>query len=81
MTRVRPGFIRTDADELTYDLHIMLRVELEAQLISGELRVADIPEAWNAAMKRDLGLRPGTDSEGCLQDIRWSSGMFGSFCT
>ncbi|HEY8381257.1 MAG TPA: carboxypeptidase M32 [Microvirga sp.] len=78
---VRPGLIRTDADELTYDLHIMLRVELEAQLIAGDLQVADIPEAWNAAMECDLGLRPPSDADGCLQDIHWSSGMFGSFCT
>jgi carboxypeptidase Taq len=81
VTRVRPGLIRTDADELTYDLHIMLRVEIEADLIGGKLNVADIPEAWNAAMTRDLGRRPPGDANGCLQDIHWSSGMFGSFCT
>jgi carboxypeptidase Taq len=81
VTRVRPGLIRTDADELTYDLHIMLRVEIEADLIGGKLKVADIPEAWNAAMQRDLGLTPPGDANGCLQDIHWSSGMFGSFCT
>jgi carboxypeptidase Taq len=81
VTEVRPGFIRTDADELTYDIHIMLRVELEAALIGGELPVKDIPEAWNAMMERDLGLRPESDANGCLQDIHWSSGMFGSFCT
>jgi carboxypeptidase Taq len=81
VTRVSSGFIRTDADELTYDLHIMLRVEIEADLIAGRLAVADIPEAWNAAMERDLGLTPPDDARGCLQDIHWSSGMFGSFCT
>ena len=81
VTAVRPGLIRTDADELTYDLHIMLRVEIEADLIAGTLKVADIPEAWNAAMGRDLGLTPPGDADGCLQDIHWSSGMFGSFCT
>ena len=81
MTAVRPGLIRTEADELTYDFHIMLRVELESQLVGGTLRVADLPEAWNAAVERDLGLRPESDAEGCLQDIHWSSGMFGSFCT
>jgi carboxypeptidase Taq len=81
VTAVRPGLIRTDADELTYDLHIMLRVEIEADLIGGTLRVADIPDAWNAAMARDLGLTPSGDADGCLQDIHWSSGMFGSFCT
>jgi carboxypeptidase Taq len=81
VTKVRPTLIRTDADELTYDLHIMLRVELEADLIGGKLDVADIPDAWNAAMKRDLGLTPPDEASGCLQDIHWSSGMFGSFCT
>ncbi|HEX2555119.1 MAG TPA: carboxypeptidase M32 [Microvirga sp.] len=81
VTAVRPGLVRTDADELTYDLHIMLRVEIEADLIAGTLKVADIPEAWNAAMRRDLGLAPPGDADGCLQDIHWSSGMFGSFCT
>jgi carboxypeptidase Taq len=81
VTRVRPGLIRTDADELTYDLHIMLRVELEADLIAGRLGVSEIPEAWNAAMERDLGRAPAGDADGCLQDIHWSSGMFGSFCT
>ena len=81
VTTVRPGLIRTDADELTYDLHIILRVEIEADLIGGKLQVADIPEAWNAAMQRDLGLVPSGDADGCLQDIHWSSGMFGSFCT
>jgi carboxypeptidase Taq len=81
VTRVRPGLIRTDADELTYDLHIMLRVEIEADLIGGKLNVADIPEAWNAAMTSDLGRTAPRDANGCLQDIHWSSGMFGSFCT
>jgi carboxypeptidase Taq len=81
VTRISPGLIRTDADELTYDLHIMLRVDLEADLIGGKLKVADIPEAWNAAMQQGLGLTPDGDADGCLQDIHWSSGMFGSFCT
>lgn len=81
VTRIRPSLIRTDADELTYDLHIMLRVEIEADLIAGRLHVGDIPEAWNAAMERDLELSPPDAGSGCLQDIHWSSGMFGSFCT
>ncbi|KAA2241060.1 carboxypeptidase M32 [Salinarimonas soli] len=81
ITHVRPGAIRTDADELTYDLHIMLRVELEARLIAGEIEARDIPEAWNAAMRRDLGVAVASDAMGCLQDIHWSSGMIGSFCT
>jgi carboxypeptidase Taq len=81
VTRVRPSLIRTDADELTYDLHVMLRVEIEADLIAGRLKVGDIPEAWNVAIERDLGLTPPGAASGCLQDIHWSSGMFGSFCT
>jgi len=81
VTAVRPGFIRTDADELAYDLHIMLRVRLEGDLFAGRLEVADLPEAWRAAMERDLGTAPPSDRDGCLQDIHWSAGMFGSFCT
>jgi carboxypeptidase Taq len=81
VTHVRPGLIRTDADELTYDLHIMLRVELEARLIAGEIGARDVPAAWNEAMRRDLGREVPSDAMGCLQDIHWSSGMIGSFCT
>lgn len=77
----RPGFIRTEADELTYDSHIMLRVELEASLIDGSLAVADIPAAWAAAMQQRLGVVVPDDANGCLQDIHWSSGMIGSFCS
>ncbi len=78
---VRPSLIRVEADELTYDLHIMLRVELERLLIGGELEVKDLPEAWNARIKSDLGLDVPDDAHGVLQDIHWSSGMFGSFPT
>jgi carboxypeptidase Taq len=81
VTTVNPGFIRTDADELTYDLHIMLRVEIEAALTDGSLSVADAPEAWNAAVKARLGLDAPEPRLGILQDIHWSSGMIGSFCT
>lgn len=81
VTHVRSGLIRTDADELTYDLHIMLRVELEARLIAGEIEARDVPEAWNEGMRRDLGVEVPSDAKGCLQDIHWSSGMIGSFCT
>ena len=70
-----------EADELTYDLHIMLRVELERALIGGELAVKDLPEAWNARIKSDLGLDVPDDAHGVLQDIHWSAGMFGSFPT
>lgn len=78
---VRPSLIRVEADELTYDLHIMLRVELERALIGGELAVGDLPEAWNARIKSDLGLDVPDDARGVLQDIHWSAGMFGSFPT
>lgn len=78
---VRPSLIRVEADELTYDLHIMLRVELERALIGGELAVKDLPEAWNARIRSDLGLDVPDDARGVLQDIHWSAGMFGSFPT
>src|SRR5487761_110863 len=79
LTRVRRGLIRVDADELTYPLHIMLRYELEKQLLSGSLAVRDLPEAWNKGMEERLGIRPGNDSEGCLQDVHWAIGSFGYF--
>jgi carboxypeptidase Taq len=78
---VHPGLIRTEADELTYDSHIMLRVELEAALMDGSLAVQEIPAAWAAAMRARLGLEVRDDTSGCLQDIHWSSGMIGSFCS
>jgi carboxypeptidase Taq len=81
VTDVRRSPIRTDADELTYDLHIMLRVEFEAALMDGSLAVKDVPGAWQEAMKRHLGLEVKNDRDGALQDIHWSSGMIGSFCT
>ena len=79
LTRVKRGLIRVDADELTYPLHIMLRYELEKQLLNGELAVRDLPEAWNAGMEQRLGIRPSNDVEGCLQDIHWAVGSFGYF--
>lgn len=81
VNEVRPSLIRVEADELTYDLHIMLRVDLERALIGGELDVRDLPAAWNARVKADLGLDVPDDARGVLQDIHWSSGMFGSFPT
>jgi carboxypeptidase Taq len=79
LNRVKRGLIRVDADELTYPLHIMLRYEIEKQLLSGELAVRDLPEAWNAGMEQRLGIRPANDMEGCLQDIHWAVGSFGYF--
>ena len=78
---MRPSLIRVEADELTYDLHIMLRVELERALLSGDLAVKDLPEAWNARIRSDLGLEVPDDAHGALQDIHWSAGLFGSFPT
>lgn len=81
VNRVRPGFIRIEADELTYDLHIMLRVELETRLMDGSLSVRDLPEAWAAGIKSSLGLDVPDAAQGPLQDIHWSSGTIGSFCS
>ncbi len=75
------GPIRTEADELSYDFHIIMRTELERALIDGSLAVADLPHAWNAAMERDIGIKVSSDSHGVLQDIHWSMGQFGSFCS
>ena len=73
--------IRVEADELTYHLHIVLRFEIERELLAGELDVAEVPAAWNDRMASYLGIRPDTDAEGCLQDIHWSHGSFGYFPT
>lgn len=77
----RPGFIRVEADELTYDFHIMLRSEIEAGLMAGEIRVADLPAIWREKIKAALGLDVPSDTLGVLQDVHWSSGMVGSFPT
>lgn len=79
LNRVQRGLIRIDADELTYPVHIMLRYELEQRIFDNQLRVADLPNAWNEAMEARLGVRPGSDAEGCLQDIHWAGGAFGYF--
>lgn len=76
---VEPTLIRVDADEVTYNLHIILRFELEQQLFSGALRVRDLPAAWNAASETLLGLKPTSDATGVLQDVHWSDGAFGYF--
>lgn len=78
---VKPSFIRIEADEVTYSLHIIVRFEIEKALIEGSLRVKDLPEAWNAKMQQYLGICPPTDAEGCLQDIHWSMGGIGYFPT
>jgi carboxypeptidase Taq len=75
------NLIRVEADELTYHMHIVVRFEIEQELISGELDVEDVPEVWNDKYEQYLGIRPDTDAEGCLQDIHWSHGSFGYFPT
>jgi carboxypeptidase Taq len=79
LNRVRRSLIRIDADELTYPIHVVLRYELEKKILAGELPVADVPTAWNEAMEHRLGVRPASDTEGCLQDIHWAGGAFGYF--
>jgi carboxypeptidase Taq len=81
VNRVHPSFIRVEADEATYGLHIVLRFELEQELIEGRLAVKDLPEAWNARFKDYLGLDVPDDALGVLQDVHWSSGMIGYFPT
>ncbi len=81
VNRVQPSLIRVEADEVTYNLHIMLRFELERALIEDRLAVDDLPDAWNAAMEDYLGLRPPTDAEGVLQDVHWALGAIGYFPT
>lgn len=81
INKVEPSFIRVEADELTYNLHILTRFELECDLLTGALAVEDLPEAWNAKYETYLGIRPSTDSEGCLQDVHWSAGLIGYFPT
>ena len=78
-SRVERGFIRVEADEATYPLHVILRHRLERQLIAGDLAVADLPGAWNDGMRELLGIVPPDDRRGCLQDIHWPVGGFGYF--
>lgn len=80
-TRIRPGFIRVDADEVTYPAHVLLRYRLERDMIAGDLNLADLPEAWNDGMRRLLGLEVPDDRLGCLQDIHWPGGAWGYFPT
>lgn len=78
---VEPSFIRTDADELTYHFHIMIRYEIEKQLIEGSIEVKDLKEIWNAAYKKYLNIEVTSDKKGVLQDVHWSHGGFGYFPT
>ncbi|RMH03157.1 MAG: carboxypeptidase M32 [Planctomycetota bacterium] len=78
---VRPSLIRVEADEATYNLHIAIRFDVERRLFAGELEVDDLPAAWNEGYEELLGIRPGNDAEGVLQDIHWAMGAFGYFPT
>jgi carboxypeptidase Taq len=81
INRVEPSAIRVEADEATYNLHISLRLELEIGLVEGSIQVQDLPEIWNERMQATLGITPENDAKGVLQDIHWSSGLFGYFPT
>jgi carboxypeptidase Taq len=78
---VQPSFIRVEADEATYNMHIILRFELEQALVSGDLKPADVPGAWNEKFRTSFHLTPPDDRRGCLQDIHWSMGGLGYFPT
>src|SRR5215472_14346208 len=77
INKVARSLIRTDADEVTYNLHIMLRFDLELKLLDGRLRIKDLPEAWRAGMMADVGVAPSDDRDGCLQDVHWYGGRIG----
>ena len=79
VNKAQPSLIRTEADELTYCLHVMIRYEIEKQLIDGTLKVADVPAAWNRMYREYLGVEVPDDKQGCLQDSHWSGGMIGYF--
>jgi carboxypeptidase Taq len=77
INKVQRSLIRTDADEVTYNLHVMIRFDLELALLEGKLAVQDLPEAWNERYRSDLGIVPQNDSEGVLQDVHWYTGRIG----
>ncbi len=81
VNRVTPSFIRVEADQVTYDLHIMLRFELERKILDGDIAIADVPAAWNEAFAKSFGLTVPDDARGCLQDVHWSEGLIGYFPT
>lgn len=81
INEVRPSFIRVEADEATYNLHILLRFEIEHAIFSGELKTTDIPSVWNDKFEKYLGIKPPDDSQGCLQDVHWGAGLIGYFPT
>ena len=79
VTRVKPSFIRVNADEATYPLHVILRFEIEEAIIEGNLRAFELPELWNSKMQEYLGIVPDSDADGCMQDLHWPSGYLGYF--
>ena len=81
VNRVHPGYIRTEADEVHYNLHILMRYDLERAMLSGDLAVADLPAAWNERFERDFGVPVDSAANGCLQDVHWSVGLIGYFPT
>jgi carboxypeptidase Taq len=81
LRKVEPSLIRIEADEVTYNLHILLRFELELALINQSLTVEDLPAAWNEKMQKFLGITPPDDRHGVLQDVHWSAGLIGYFPT
>jgi len=81
INHVQPSLVRVEADELTYNLHVMVRFEIELDLIEGRIRIEDLPEVWNQKMQDYLGITPDSDTNGVLQDVHWSFGAFGYFPT
>ena len=81
INKVEPSLIRVNADEATYNLHIMLRLELEIAMVEGKVAIKNLPEIWNTKMKEYLGVTPPNDAQGVLQDIHWSYGSIGYFST
>ena len=81
VNRCAPGFIRTEADEIHYNLHVALRFDLERDLIAGRLEAPDLPEAWNTRFEKDFGLKVDLPAHGVLQDVHWSEALFGYFPT
>jgi len=81
INKVEPSYIRVEADEVTYNLHTLVRFEIECDMLTGKMKINDLPEAWNAKYTEYLGITPRSDSEGCLQDVHWSGGSIGYFPT
>ena len=81
INNVQPSFIRVEADEVTYNLHILLRFELEKEILEGKVKASELPSVWNERMEKYLGIVPPDDVQGCLQDVHWSCGLVGYFPT